>query len=88
MAGLNGDALDLCSGSIVENDELTPWASFARSGLAEGAKGVVVRSGVFRGRCHGLSMAEMPGQDREMGVWIRKIGDPLRGSPEPWFQRL
>ena len=88
MTRLDGDALDLCGRAVAEAHELTPWATFAGSGLAEGAKGVVVRRGVFGGRCHGLSMAEMPGQDREMGLWIRKIGDPLRGSPGPWSQRL
>ena len=85
MSRLDRDALDLRRGAIVEDDELTPWAAFAGSGLSEGAKGVVVWSGVFGGRCHGPSMAEMPGQDSETGVWIRKIGDPLWGSPRPGF---
>jgi hypothetical protein len=63
LARLNSDALDLGGRSVVEDHELTPGATLAGSGLAEGAKGVVVRRGVFRGRCHGLSMAEMPAQD-------------------------
>jgi hypothetical protein len=62
LTRLDSDALDLRGRAVIEDHELTPGATFAGSGLAEGAKGVVVRRGVFRGRCHGLSMAEMPGQ--------------------------
>jgi hypothetical protein len=42
LTRLDSDALDLCGRAVVEDHELTPWATFARSGLAEGAKGVVV----------------------------------------------